>query len=97
VKYFCFPGKEQDNHDEHAIPLSNQSRNNIHEEKKVCVNVMAKQICNIRTKKSTAMGSKGTKFIYENLNVRILIQHSTIFCAQYMKLLLNIDNWLYKA
>jgi hypothetical protein len=51
VKCFCSPGKEQDGHDEHAIPLSNQPRNNIQEEKKVCVRVMARQICNMRIKK----------------------------------------------
>jgi len=50
----------------------------------------------MRIKKIAAMGSKETISI-QNLNVRILIKHSTIFFAQYMKLLLNIDNWLYKA
>jgi hypothetical protein len=34
---------------------------------------------------------------YADLNVRILIQYSTIFCAQNMELLLNVDNWLYEA
>ena len=43
------------------------------------------------------MSSDATQSIYANLNVRILVQHSAIFCAQYMKLFLDVDNWLYKA